>query len=129
VSAASSKMLAIGRCLMGARTGDVFDEPSPVFAGGVATTVLTCVHLEPAGTDLLLVDITSAVSLKRASQAYVWRPAAQHFRAPAEALLGGDRVRRALSRLFARAARFVGAQGRALALARSTGIGEAARNA
>ena len=96
LSGGEQQMLAIGRCLMGAPSLIMFDEPSLGLAPLVARGVLEAVReLNREGMTCLLVEQNVALSLALASRAYVLENGRVTLAGSGTALLADDRVRSA----------------------------------
>ena len=96
LSGGEQKMLAIGRCLMGAPQLIMFDEPSLGLAPNIVRDVLDSIReLNGEGMTCLLVEQNVALSLKLASRAYVLENGRVTLSGSGGELLADDRVRRA----------------------------------
>ena len=89
-------MLAIGRCLMGAPTLVMFDEPSMGLAPAVVLEVFSVIRtLHEAGITVLLVEQNVAASLKLATRAYVLENGQITLEGTGADLMGHPKVREA----------------------------------
>jgi branched-chain amino acid transport system ATP-binding protein len=96
LSGGEQRMLAIGRCLMGAPELVMFDEPSLGLAPNIVHDVLRTIReLNIEGLTCVLVEQNVAVSLKLASRAYVLETGRVTRSGTGSALLSDDRVRQA----------------------------------
>ena len=96
LSGGEQQMLAIGRCLMGAPSLIMFDEPSLGLAPNIARNVLDTIReLNREGITCLVVEQNVALSLKLASRAYVLENGRVTLSGSGSALLADDRVRSA----------------------------------
>jgi branched-chain amino acid transport system ATP-binding protein len=96
LSGGEQRMLAIGRCLMGAPELVMFDEPSLGLAPNIVRDVLRTIReLNIEGLTCVLVEQNVAVSLKLASRAYVLETGRVTRSGTGSALLSDDRVRQA----------------------------------
>jgi branched-chain amino acid transport system ATP-binding protein len=94
LSGGEQRMLAIGRCLMGAPELVMFDEPSLGLAPNIVHDVLRTIReLNIEGLTCVLVEQNVAVSLKLASRAYVLETGRVTRSGTGSALLSDDRVR------------------------------------
>jgi branched-chain amino acid transport system ATP-binding protein len=96
LSGGEQQMLAIGRCLMGAPTLIMFDEPSIGLAPAVVHEVLAVIRrLHDDGITVLLVEQNVAQSLKLADRAYVLENGRIVLEGGGAELLGDPRVKEA----------------------------------
>ena len=96
LSGGEQQMLAIGRCLMGAPTFIMFDEPSIGLAPAVVLEVFNVIRqLHARGITVLLVEQNVAASLKLADRAYVLENGSIVLAGSGTELLGDARVREA----------------------------------
>ena len=96
LSGGEQQMLAIGRCLMGAPSLIMFDEPSLGLAPNIARAVLDTIReLNGEGITCLVVEQNVALSLKLASRAYVLENGRVTLSGSGGELLADDRVRSA----------------------------------
>jgi branched-chain amino acid transport system ATP-binding protein len=96
LSGGEQRMLAIGRCLMGAPELVMFDEPSLGLAPNIVHDVLRTIReLNIEGLTCVLVEQNVAVSLKLASRAYLLETGRVTRSGTGSALLSDDRVRQA----------------------------------
>ena len=96
LSGGEQQMLAIGRCLMGAPTLVMFDEPSMGLAPAVVLEVFAVIRrLHDEGITVLLVEQNVAASLKLASRAYVLENGQVTLEGSGADLMGNPKVREA----------------------------------
>ena len=96
LSGGEQQMLAVGRCLMGAPSLIMFDEPSLGLAPKVVRELLDIIRaLNAKGLTVLLVEQNVAASLKLSQRAYVLENGRIVMSGSGEALLHDDRLRQA----------------------------------
>ena len=97
LSGGEQQMLAIGRCLMGAPTLIMFDEPSLGLAPAIVGEVLRVIERlnREDGMTVLLVEQNVAASLRLAHRAYVLENGSVMLEGAGPALLEDPRVREA----------------------------------
>ena len=96
LSGGEQQMLAIGRCLMGAPSLIMFDEPSMGLAPAVVLEVLNVIRqLHGRGMTVMLVEQNVAASLKLADRAYVLENGSIVLTGQGTELLGDPRIKEA----------------------------------
>jgi branched-chain amino acid transport system ATP-binding protein len=96
LSGGEQQMLAIGRCLMGAPTLVMFDEPSMGLAPSVVLEVFAVIRkLHETGITVLLVEQNVGASLKLADRAYVLENGQITLEGSGAELMGNPKVREA----------------------------------